>query len=197
MSNTALLIVDVQNDFCKGGSLAVPRGDEVVPLLNAMIDLAEENKWVVVASRDWHPKISSHFKGFGGKWAIHCVQGSNGAEFHKDLKLKKDGYVVSKGIHFGEQGYSVFDGTLRDNRLFGLFLKLVGINKLIVGGLATDYCVKETVLDARKHKLETIVLVDACRAVNINPGDGDEAISEMKKAGAIMSTTREFLKNNR
>jgi len=194
MSNTALLIVDVQNDFCQKGTLVVPKGDGVVTPLNKVIARARENGWPIIASRDWHPRISSHFKPFGGLWPIHCVQNSPGAEFHPKLDLKKDCFVVSKGIRFGEQGYSAFDGTLQDGTLLGTFLKQIGVNQIIIGGLATDYCVKATVLDAVKHKLKTTVLIDACRAINIKPEDGQNAIKEMGAAGAIISTTQEVLK---
>ncbi|MBI5420737.1 MAG: isochorismatase family protein [Parcubacteria group bacterium] len=112
------------------------------------------------------------------------------------MALEKRCHVVSKGTRFGEHGYSAFDGTFDDNTLLGVFIKEAEISKIFVGGLATDYCVKATVLDALKHKLETIVLIDACRAVNVHPGDGDRAILEMQKAGAIISTTQEIIKTN-
>ena len=200
MSNTALLIVDVQNDFCLGGALAIPKGDEVVAPLNAIITHAEKNGWLIVASRDWHPPYTKHFKA----WPPHGIQYSWGAEFHPDLKLCH--YIFSKGTKPDEDGYSAFDGmfTIFDCNVnpiitpFSLleFMPSDEYAELYIGGLATDYCVKMPALDAIRHGFKTTILIDACRAVNVNPNDEDEAISEMQKAGVIISTTHEVLKIN-
>lgn len=177
----ALVIVDVQNDFCPGGSLAVKDGDKVVEPINKMIDFAVANDWEVYASRDWHPIKTKHFE----KWPVHCVQNTSGAEFHPDLHLPKNYpkfQVVSKGLGDADD-YSAFDGGMRPNA-----------NKLYVGGLATDYCVLWTVKKAIELGYEVVLMIDACRAVGINPGDGDKAVAEMRAAGAIITTSEEVLR---
>lgn len=193
MAKKALLVVDVQNDFCPGGALAVKDGDKVVGPLNTMIRYARKNGWILAASRDWHPKETSHFD----TWPAHCVQGSDGARFHKDLQ-RQGLYTFSKGTKPNEDGYSAFDGTLtarEDGTTLLEFLRFFRVTDLFVGGLATDYCVKATVLDAIRHGFKVTVLIDACRAVNRNPEDEQNAIAEMIAAGAITITTQETLKN--
>lgn len=193
----ALLIVDVQNDFCPGGALPVTDGDKVVEPINKMIEYAHKNGWLVVASRDWHPRVTSHFKDYGGRWPVHCVQNTKGAEFHPDLKYTD--IIISKGFLKDEDAYSGFDGflTLRDETIsresMQEFLKRIFITEVYICGLATDYCVKATALDAIKHGFKTTVVLDACRAVNINPEDGDKAVEEMDKAGAFVALTQEVL----
>ena len=186
---SALLIVDVQNDFCPGGTLAVPCGDEVVEPLNKIIDYFFENDLLIVASRDWHPHKTSHFKDFGGVWPIHCVKNTKGAEFHPNLQRPGRITIVSKGMAMNENAYSAFDGT---NLVIGPnefnielaeYMLGLDIKTLYIGGLATDYCVKHTVLDALKLGFKVYLLEDACRAVNIKPTDGADAIVEMKAAG--------------
>jgi nicotinamidase/pyrazinamidase len=176
---TALIAVDVQNDFCPGGSLAVPEGDGVVPVLNRYIQSFMKNSLQVYATRDWHPPDHCSFKAQGGPWPVHCVQGTSGARFHPQLALPKDVVVISKATDPREDAYSGFQGTGLSQRLKGQ-----GIQKILVGGLATDYCVKCTVLDGLKAGLTVYFLSDACRAVNINPGDGQKAVQEMRAAGA-------------
>src|SRR5947207_646733 len=175
----ALIVVDVQNDFCPGGSLAVNKGDEVVPPLNTLMSEFLTRGEPVFKTRDWHPPKTKHFTLYGGTWPVHCVQGTRGAEFHEDLANDPRVNVVSKGTDEGTDGYSGFDGTnlaqaLRDE----------GVQEVWVGGLATDYCVKHTVLDALREGFEVKALADAMRAVNVNADDGAQALEEMRSAGA-------------
>ena len=174
----ALIVVDVQNDFCPGGSLAVPRGDEVIAPLNKLIQEFLERGEPVFKTRDWHPAQTKHFADYGGTWPVHCVQQTKGAEFHPDLLDDKHIRVVSKGLG-DEDSYSAFDGTdltLQLNRL--------GVEEVWVGGLATDYCVKNTVLDGLKEGFRVKALKEAMRPVELEPGDGDRALEAMREAGA-------------
>jgi nicotinamidase/pyrazinamidase len=184
--DSALVIVDVQNDFCPGGSLGVAGGDEVVPVLNEHARAFAEAGRPVIATRDWHPERTTHFKEFGGAWPAHCVQGTDGAAFHPDLRLPDGAIVVSKGMGEHEDSYSGFDAVHRDGRSLAQVLFEAGARRVYVGGLATDYCVKHTVLDARKRGLEVVVLRDAVRAVDLRTGDGDRALDEMTAAGATV-----------
>jgi len=174
----ALLIVDVQNDFCPGGALAVERGDEVVAPLNRLIDEFLQRGAPVYKSRDWHPATTKHFAKYGGTWPVHCVQNTYGAEFHPALRDDPRVIVVSKGL--GDTDcYSAFDETDLAAQLHEQ-----GIEEVLVGGLATDYCVKNTVLDAVKHGFKVKALKNAMHAVNLQPGDGERALEEMRAAGA-------------
>jgi len=177
----ALIVVDVQNDFCPGGALAVPDGDQVVPVLNRWIERAESIGAVVVHSRDWHPPDHCSFQGQGGPWPPHCEQDTTGAELHSMLHLPMDAVHVHKGAEAGREQYSCFDGTGLGRRL-----RTAGIERLFVGGLALDYCVKASVLDALHEGFETHLVLAATRAVNVEPGDGDRAVAEMEAAGAII-----------
>ena len=188
----ALVIEDVQNDFCPGGSLAAPHGDEVVPALNQAIRQFSAAGAPIFASRDWHPQKTKHFKEHGGVWPPHCVQGTRGAEFHPDLALPADAIVVSKGMDPDVDSYSTFQAEDSDGMPFSAALGERGAQRLYVGGLATDYCVKATVLDALHEGFEVIVLEDAIRAVDVNPGDGDRAIAEMKSHGAVFASTKDL-----
>ena len=181
---SALLIVDVQNDFCPGGALPVPEGDRVVAPLNRAARLFAAAGLPVVASRDWHPAVTSHFHDFGGIWPSHCVQGSRGAEFHPQLQLPPGCLLVSKGFEADADSYSAFDGRLPDGRSLQELLAGMGVVKLYVGGLATDYCVKESVLAAIRTDLQVVVLEDAIAGVDVTAGDSLRAIEEMKAAGA-------------
>lgn len=191
--HAALLIVDVQNDFCPGGSLAVGDGDEVIAPLNAMAAAMATAGRPVYASRDWHPRDTTHFKDRGGVWPVHCVAESRGAAFHPDLTLPVGTIVVSKGLTSGEDGYSAFDGRTQHGRRLAAELAAQGISHVIVGGLATDYCVKASVLDARRAGLEVTVLQDAVRAVNLHPTDGVRALDEMVAAGARVESSTALL----
>lgn len=190
-----LLIVDVQNDFCPGGTLAVPEGDRVVPLLNKMIQHAEKHGWIILASRDWHPEKTNHFNTHGGPWPVHCVQGTAGAEFHKDVKLPSTALVFSKGARENENAYSAFDGFSQDGTGLKDCLDGQNIKEIYAGGLATDYCVKATVLDALRLGYKTTLIYDASRAVNVHPGDEEKALDEMKQNGAVILTTQEIVNN--
>lgn len=186
MSNPkqALIVVDVQNDFCPGGTLAVPQGDEVIEPLNRQIDQFLERGAPVYKSRDWHPPKTKHFAAYGGTWPEHCVQNTKGAEFHPALREDPRITVISKGE--GDiDGYSAFDHTD-----LASLLHQQGVEEVVVGGLATDYCVKHTVLDALKHGFKAKALEDAMRAVELQPGDGDRAIDEMRAAGAEIVSPR-------
>jgi nicotinamidase/pyrazinamidase len=180
----ALLIVDVQKDFCAGGALAVGGGDEVVPVLNRLADRAAAMGWPVYASRDWHPADSRHFAAHGGPWPVHCVAGSAGARLHPDLRLPAGAMIVTKGTSRDDDGYSAFEGTVPGRGPFADDLRARGVTHLVVGGLATDYCVRTTVLDALAQGLSVQVVEDAIRAVDVAPGDGQRALDEMRAAGA-------------
>ncbi len=174
----ALIVVDVQNDFCPGGALAVAQGDEIVAPLNKLIEEFLERGEPVFKSRDWHPAKTRHFAAYGGTWPAHCVQNTKGAEFHPELIDDMHIRVVSKGLG-DEDSYSAFDGTD-----LALQLRRLGVEEVWVGGLATDYCVKNTVLDAVKEGFQVKALKNAMRAVEMKPGDGERALAEMQNAGA-------------
>lgn len=176
----ALLLVDVQADFLPGGSLAVPRGDEVVPVLNRYIALFRQAGLPVVATRDWHPPDHCSFRARGGPWPPHCVAGSPGAGFAPLLALPRDALIVSKATTADREAYSGFEGTGLDDSLRG-----AGVERLLVGGLATDYCVLHTVRDALRLGYRTVLLTDAIRAVDAGPGDGERALAGMLEAGAL------------
>jgi nicotinamidase/pyrazinamidase len=184
----ALIIVDVQNDFCPGGALAVPVGDEVVPVLNRYAERFARAGAPVLASRDWHPARTRHFKEFGGAWPPHCVQGTAGAALHPALRLPPGATVFSKGMDPEEDAYSCFQAEDPEGLPFAAALGERGILHLFVGGLATDYCVKATVIDALHEGFEVVVLEDAVRAVDVQPGDGARALEAMKIAGATFTT---------
>lgn len=184
----ALVIVDVQNDFCPGGALPVPVGDLVVPPLNAYAERFARAGATIFASRDWHPARTSHFKELGGPWPPHCVQESPGAKFHPGLKLPATTTVVSKGMDPEEDAYSCFQAEDPEGFPFAAALGERGVLRLFVGGLATDYCVKATVLDALQEGFEVVVLEDAVRAVDLQPGDGSRALEAMRSAGATFIT---------
>lgn len=179
-SHDALLIVDIQRDFLPGGALGVHGGDEVVPILNRYIALARRHGIPVVATRDWHPADHCSFRARGGPWPEHCVQNTPGAEFSPQLDLPENVIIVSKATHADEEAYSTFSGT----RL-GQQLHEAGVTRLLIGGLATDYCVRYSARDALAEGFEVILLEDAMRAVDVQPGDGDRAKQEMKAAGAV------------
>ncbi len=180
----ALLIVDLQNDFCTGGSLAVSGGDEIIPTINKYIKFFTSKKFPVFASRDWHRKKSTHFKRFGGEWPTHCVQNTKGALFHPKLKLPKEVVVLSKGMDPKEDSYSAFQSKDSNGMSFFNLLKIFGVNEIYICGLATDYCVRASSLDAIKLGFKVNLLLDAIKAVDLKPNDGQMAIDEMIKRGA-------------
>lgn len=181
---SALLVVDVQNDFCPGGALPVPEGDRVVPVLNRYIAEAVARGWTVYASRDWHPAVTRHFKAYGGEWPPHCVQQTDGAKFHRDLQLPASTIVITKGQSPESPGYSALEGYTPEGKTFLADLEDRQINHLYVGGLATDYCVKHSVLDARRAGVNVTVLSDAIAGVEVQPGDSARALDDMRAAGA-------------
>lgn len=180
----ALIIIDVQNDFCPGGALAVPGGDQVVAVLNRCIEKFKSAGLPIFATRDWHPEKTSHFNTGGGVWPPHCVQGTRGASFHPALALPGNAVIISKGMGSNEDSYSGFQGT--DNHGAGLaeLLRRGGVERLFVGGLATDYCVKQTVLDGLKNGFKVVLLEEALRGVDIQAGDSERAVAEMTRSGA-------------
>ncbi len=184
----ALLVVDVQNDFCRGGSLAVKGGDDVVPGLNKVIDGFTSAGIPVLYTRDWHPKDHISFKERGGPWPPHCVQGTRGAEFHPGLRVPPDAVVVNKGDKRDFEAYSGFEGSDLLKRL-----RALGVGEVFIGGLTTDYCVKESCLDAREAGLGVYVIEDCTRAVNAKEGDGPRAMAAMRKSGAKLVTAEEAI----
>ncbi len=190
-SAPALLVVDVQNDFCPGGALAVPEGDQVIPVINRLASRVSALGFPVYASRDWHPANSRHFAVNGGVWPVHCVAGTSGARLHPDLDLPPGTLIITKGVGPEEDGYSDFDGNIAGRGSLLADLRARGITELIVGGLATEYCVRATVLDARRAGFDVVVVTDGIRAIDQAPGDGQRAIDEMIAAGATTSRARD------
>ncbi len=178
-SEDALVVVDLQIDFCLGGALAVSEGDLIVPLVNRLLALSRPFK---AATRDWHPAGHVSFQAQGGLWPPHCVAETPGARFHPGMDADRVDLIISKGALKDADAYSGFDGT----RL-AAELKSRGVRRIFVCGLATDYCVRATALDGRSEGLEVVVLEDAIRAVDVKPGDGDRAIQEMLGAGCALA----------
>lgn len=175
----ALVVVDVQRDFLPGGALAVPEGDRVVPAINRYLASFERAGRLVVLTRDWHPADHISFRAQGGPWPPHCVAGTPGAGFADGLALPATAIFISKATRPEVDAYSDFEGTpLAD------WLHKLGIRRLLVGGIATDYCVQATVLDALREGFEVLLLVDAIRPVDVQPGDGARAERAMVQAGA-------------
>jgi nicotinamidase/pyrazinamidase len=186
-SSDTLLITDIQIDFLPGGSLPIANGDEIIPVLNEYIWCFKEAKSPIFASRDWHPRDHISFKDQGGPWPPHCVQNTKGANFSPALKLPYNTKVVSKATDPNHEAYSVFDGTNFANEL-----RTRGVKRLFIGGLATDYCILNTVLDARKLGYETVVLMDATLGIDAKPGDVNRAVETMLQDGAKQATSADF-----
>jgi nicotinamidase/pyrazinamidase len=184
--STALIVVDVQCDFCPGGALAVPEGDKVIPPLNKYIRKFEADGGTLIFTRDWHPPDHSSFKPQGGPWPPHCVQNSNGAKFHPALKIPSKAEIISKGDR-KEEAYSGFHGTNLAERL-----RHRGIKTLFIGGLATDYCVKATILDGLKENFEVYHLDDASRGVDAKPGDSLTALQLVTMKGCKRITLKQI-----
>jgi nicotinamidase/pyrazinamidase len=183
----ALIVVDVQRDFCPGGALPAQSGDRILPAINRFVAEAREIGVPVYASRDWHPPVTTHFEPYGGEWPPHCVQGSTGAQFHPDLRLPSDAIVISKGDDPERPGYSAFDGRTPQGTLLLADLRDRQIDWVYVAGLTTEYCVKETVLDARRAGLRVSILVDAIGSIDRHPDDAERALSDMVNAGAELA----------
>ena len=188
---SALLVVDVQNDFCTGGALAVPGSERVVTALNRHLADAARQQVLVYASRDWHPAQTTHFKEYGGEWPVHCVQGTRGAAFHPNLQLPARTIVVTKGDRPDAPGYSAFEGHTPSGDMLLEDLRHNGVTHLFIGGLATDYCVRASVLDALRAGLQVTVLDDAIAGVDLAPGDSSRARTEMSQHGALSAQTLE------
>jgi nicotinamidase/pyrazinamidase len=182
MVDKALVIVDLQKDFCPGGALAVKECSSLIKKINAYIEKFKEMNLPIIASRDWHPVGSNHFEKFGGKWPEHCIQNTKGAEFHSDLRLAEETIVISKGVFEGEDGYSAFEGRDDRGRLLDAVLKQIGVKELYICGVATDYCVKSTAVDAADN-YQVYLLEDAIEGVEVNEGDTKKALDEMTERG--------------
>ncbi|OPY50960.1 MAG: nicotinamidase/pyrazinamidase [Methanosaeta sp. PtaU1.Bin112] len=192
-SSKALLVVDVQNDFCPGGALGIRDGSRIIPVLNRYIDFFTKERLPVIVTRDWHPEITRHFQQFGGVWPVHCVQDSFGAQFHPELKLPEGVLVMSKGMDPEEDSYSAFQATDSSEILLADLLKGLGVARIYIGGLATDYCVKYSALDALKMGLDVHILNDAIAGVNLQPEDSSLAMEEMVRSGAKKMYLKIFL----
>lgn len=179
----ALLVIDMQYDFLPGGSLGVPQGDQVLAPINEAMARFAALGLPVYASRDWHPEDHCSFAARGGPWPPHCVAETRGAAFSDELALPADTVIISKADSADVDAYSAFNGTaLADH------LRQHGITRVFVCGLATDYCVLNTALDARANGFETVILPEAMRAVNVQPDDGERAIARMREAGATIAS---------
>lgn len=188
--NTALIVVDVQNDFAdSNGSLYVSAGETVIPFINNQIEEAASAGVTIVYTQDWHPPSTPHFEKDGGIWPVHCVADTSGAEFHPDLDVRADAVFIHKGVA-GEDGYSAFN--VRDPETgavtsTGLKDTIEGIDRVVVVGLALDYCVKETALDAAIEGFETTLLADGTRSVDLRTGDGARAVAALVASGVTVS----------
>ncbi|TVR87248.1 MAG: nicotinamidase [Saprospirales bacterium] len=178
----ALLIVDLQNDFCPGGALEVENADTIVPTINQLAEKFE----LVVASKDWHPPKSIHFE----KWPVHCVRNTPGAEFHPSLTTEAIEEVFLKGTEDKDDGYSAFEATNKD---LAQYLRKRGVDTIFIVGLTTDYCVKETAIDCAKNGFKTKVVRDAIKAVNAGPGDGEKALKAMQRNGCELISVHDIL----
>jgi nicotinamidase/pyrazinamidase len=180
----ALLAVDIQNDFCPGGALGIAAGDKIIPFVDKYIKIFSQNKLPVFISRDWHPAKTTHFKKFGGVWPRHCIQNTRGAGFHPKLKIPPEAIIISKGMNPEEDSYSAFQARDTNGQSLRDLLKNFGIEEIYIAGLATDYCVKYSAIDALKSGFRVKVLKDAIAGVNLKPADSKEALAQMKTMGA-------------
>jgi len=187
--DTALILVDIQNDFCPGGALAVKEGDQIVPVVNRLMPLFP----LVISTQDWHPANHISFKQRGGPWPPHCVQGTRGAELHPDLNTQPIRYYFRKANTPDRDAYSEFEGADWAGRSLDKVLRKLGVRNLYVVGLATDYCVRATVLDWIGYGYHVAAVTYAVRAVNVEPGDDAKALDEMKSKGAELITSDEVV----
>lgn len=183
----ALIIVDVQNDFLPGGALAVPEGGAVVEPLNRVLNIFHHRGLPIFATRDWHPENHCSFQAQGGTWPTHCVAGTPGARFPTTLGLPAFAAMISKATSPDKDAYSGFEDTP-----LAMQLRMYGTKRVLIGGLATDYCVLNTVRDAVKNNFQVVLLTDAIRAVNAQPNDGDKALAEMRALGIVEAATRDI-----
>ena len=187
--SSALILVDIQNDFCPGGALAVAGGDQIIEAVNHLMPEFP----LVISTQDWHPADHVSFKARGGPWPPHCVQGTEGAELHKALNRESISHYFRKASSPDKDAYSEFEGTDEAGRTLDEALKSHAVKRIYVVGLATDYCVKATVLDGLRHGYEVYAVTDAMRAVNVDPDDGARALREMESAGARLVTSDQIL----
>ena len=192
MARLALVVVDVQRDFCPGGRLAVGGGDSIIPKLNGVIEAFERARLPVFFTRDWHPADHCSFKAEGGDWPPHCVMGTTGAEFHPELDVPPGSAVISKGSQPSAEAYSAFQGTDLAEQLARWH-----VHEVMFGGLATDYCVKESVLDAIKAGFVASVMKDCVKGVNLKRSDSALALRAMQSGGARMVSSAEAIKRSR
>lgn len=185
----ALSVTDVQNDFLPGGALGVPDGDKIIPSLNRIISLFLKENLLLFFTRDWHPPDHCSFQSQGGPWPPHCVQNTPGADFSSGLKIPQSAVIISKGTQKDSEQYSTFHGYDAAGHTQSSFMKKFGVGRIFIAGLATDYCVLNSVKDALAGGYEVYVLADAVRAVDVNPGDGQRAVEQMVRGGAKMVTT--------
>jgi nicotinamidase/pyrazinamidase len=185
----AFLVIDVQNDFLPGGALGVTGGNAILAPINALLAAWHQRDLPVFLSRDWHPGNHCSFAAQGGPWPVHCVAGTQGAEFAPGLAIAPGDVVISKAMQPDKDAYSALDGTA-----LGDTLRVRGITRVFIAGLATDYCISATGRDARAAALDVVILTDAVRAVNVQPGDGDRALAELVAAGCELSTTAATLR---
>lgn len=188
----ALIVVDIQNDFCPGGALGVREGDRIIPTINKYVDLFLKNRLPVFISRDWHPKGTRHFKRGGGPWPPHCVQNTKGAEFHPDFRVPERTIILSKGVDPELDGYSVFEAHDLNKKPFVELLKEMNINELYISGIATDYCVRMTSLDAVQQGFKVSVLTDAIKGVD--EADSKRAIEEIVAKNGNLKTYLDVLR---
>jgi len=189
LSDAALILVDIQNDFCPGGALAVKDGDKIIEPVNKLISRFP----LVISTQDWHPANHVSFTQQGGPWPPHCVQGSPGAELHADLETSKVAHYFRKASSPDKDDYSEFAGKDDQGRNLNEVLESIGVKRLYVVGLATDYCVLETVMDGLKNGYEVYAVTDAMRAVNVDPDDGSKALRKMESGGAHLVTSDQVL----
>lgn len=185
--NDALIVTDIQVDFLPGGALPISEGDQIIPVLNEYISIFKNSGLKIFATRDWHPPNHVSFKAQGGPWPPHCVQNTDGANFSPWLKLPKNVTVISKATDPSKEAYSSFEGTELAEQL-----RKGETSRIFVGGLATDYCVKNTILDGLKLGFSVVLLTDATRGINVKPQDVEEAIREMIRNGAEQATLDDF-----
>lgn len=180
----ALLVVDVQNDFCPAGALSIPEGDKIVPKINKYLKIFSKKKLPTFATRDWHPVRTKHFKDFGGAWPVHCIQNTKGSAFHADLKLPKDVIFLYKGMDPEKDSYSAFQAEDSSGLSLLAWLKRLDVKEIYIAGLATDYCVKFSSFDALRLGFKVKILIDAIKGVNLKPKDSEEALKQIIKKGA-------------
>lgn len=190
LQKSALLFVDIQNDFCPGGALGVSEGDQIIPVVNSLIKKFP----LVVATQDWHPPDHISFKEKGGPWPPHCVQGTRGAELHPDIDAKEIDIRLRKAFTPDKDAYSSFEAVDDAGRSLDEIMKSKDVRQLYIVGLATDYCVLASAMDGLKNGYDVFVVTDAVRAVNVNPEDGQKALEQMAKGGAHLITSGQILK---